>query len=64
MRQLLKNDRSMSNSLPSSQEMKTFDQCCGIHGAMRWRKGEKHALVTARRRHGKEVVKEGMEEVT
>ena len=64
LRVKIKNDRSMSNGLPSTQEMKTFDQCCGIHGAMRWRQGEKHALVTLRRRVAKEVIKEGLEEVT
>jgi hypothetical protein len=44
-----KNPATMTNSLPSSKEMAGYDQCCGIHGAARARKGAKHAASVERR---------------
>jgi hypothetical protein len=35
------NDASMHNGLMSTQDTKAYDQCCGIHGAMRERRGAK-----------------------
>lgn len=55
---ILHNDRSMYNGLESTQAMKHFDHCCGIHGAARLRAGIKHARVTRRRRNDKIVIKE------
>lgn len=60
----IKNDRTMFNGLPSTEELKTFDQCCGIHGAARQRKGIKHVRVTLRRRCDKQIIKQEMEEIT
>ena len=62
-RHVQKNPGTMANTLPSAQEQKSrHDQCCGIHGAARERKGLKHAKVTARRRVDKELVEEGLKE--
>jgi len=58
-----KNPRSMANALPSAQELKGRNQCCGIHGAARERKGLKHAKVTARRRLDKEIIEEALGEI-
>lgn len=61
--QVEQNDQSMSNGLPSSRKSDwRHCYCRGIHGAARERKGLKHAKVTARRRHDKEVIKEQLNE--
>lgn len=57
------NENSMANTLPSSESTKRDDQCCGIHGAARRRKGAKHGAICALRRHSKKVIQEGLEEV-
>lgn len=56
------NDASMHNGLMSSESRKRDDRCCGIHGAMRERKGAKKATSAARRRHDKEVINKELEE--
>lgn len=58
-----KNAATMANTLPSTQSMRHFDNCCGIHGAARRRKGEKRGTSAARRRFDKEVIKEVCEEL-
>lgn len=55
------NDGSMYNALPSSESMKRYDMCHGIHGAARERKGIKHATIAARRRHDKQVIQDQLE---
>lgn len=55
---------SMTNKIPSSQEMKHYDNCCGIHGAARLRKGMKHATVTERRRHEKDIINEQLAQLS
>lgn len=57
------NDRTMANTLPSTESLRHWDNCCGIHGAARRRKGEKHGTVCARRRHDKEVIQQELEEL-
>ena len=57
-----KNDRSMHNILPSSEEVKRYDNCCGIHGAARWRAGVKHGTRSKARIHDKEVILRDLEE--
>lgn len=54
------NDATMSNTLMPTQELKRYDQCCGIHGAMRERKGAKKATSAARRRKDKRVIQEAL----
>lgn len=49
--------RGMGNSLKSSEEMRHDDNCRGIHGAARARRGVKHASVTLSRRLGKEDIR-------
>ncbi len=58
------NDRSMANTLPSTAELRRggWDSCCGVHGLMRRRQGEKHGTVCARRRHDKQVIREQLRE--
>ena len=64
IKEVSKNPRSMSGKeLPSTDYLKTFDHCCGIHGAARERKGLKHAKVTARRRVDKEIVEEELSQL-
>jgi len=53
---------SMCNCLMSSQDAKSYDQCCGIHGAMRERRGAKKATSAARRRNDKIVIRQSLEE--
>ena len=56
---VLNNPRSMANSLPSSEWLVKVwgaDFCCGIHGAMRWRRGAKKGASTQRRRQGRDVI--------
>ena len=55
-------ETSMANSLPSSQSTKRMDNCRGIHGSAKKRKGAKHATVTARRRIEKELIKDQLED--
>lgn len=50
------NDSSMTNTLMHTRDLKTFDQCCGIHGAMRERRGAKKATSAARRRNDKRII--------
>jgi hypothetical protein len=54
------NDASMHNGLMSSEDAKGYDQCRGIHGAMRERRGAKKATSAARRRHDKIVIEEAV----
>lgn len=56
MERVLRNDASMSNSLESSSAVKREDQCCGIHGAIRERRGAKRATSAARRRYEKKLI--------
>lgn len=56
MGKVKRNDKSMGNGLPSAQERKTYDQCCGIHGAARERKGIKRGTNAARRRYEKDLI--------
>jgi hypothetical protein len=56
------NDATMANGLPSAESERHWDNCCGIHGAMRRRKGIKHGTVCARRRHDKEVIQAALSE--
>ena len=58
-----RNDRTMSNGLPSSESTKRDDQCCGIHGAARRRKGIKKGTNSARRRNDKNIVSCELEEM-
>jgi len=51
------NPSSMYNGLPSAEEMKSFDHCCGIHGAARARRGMKKAASAARRRQDKDIIR-------
>jgi hypothetical protein len=60
---VIRNPGSMSNSLPSTQEMRHFDHCCGIHGAARARKGAKHGASVSRRCNDKEIIKSLTEEM-
>ena len=53
---------SMANSLPSSQATKRMDNCCGIHGAAKARKGAKKATSAARRRNDKRIIKTALED--
>jgi hypothetical protein len=53
------NAASMHNNLMSSESRKRDDMCCGIHGAMRERRGAKKATSAARRRLDKEIIEEG-----
>lgn len=48
------NAASMHNGLMSSAELKGWDQCCGIHGAARERKGPSEQQV----RHEEGMIKE------
>ena len=56
------NDATMSNTLMSTQELKGWDQCCGIHGAARERKGAKKATSAARRRRDRRVIQDALSE--
>lgn len=56
------NDKSMANTLPSTESERHWDNCRGIHGAARRRAGIKHGTVCARRRHDKEVIQEQLKE--
>ena len=60
---VLINDASMHNGLMSTEDTKDYDQCCGIHGAMRERRGAKRATSAARRRRDKVIVQQGMEDL-
>lgn len=51
-----RNAASMSGKLPSTQSMRHYDWCCGIHGAARHRKGIKRGTSAARRRVDKELI--------
>ena len=55
-----KNSATMANTLPSSEFMKGYDQCCGIHGAARARRGIKKATSAARHRVCKKIIREEM----
>ena len=57
-----KNDSTMANTLASSQATKRMDNCCGIHGAMKARRGAKKATSSARRRHDKKVIIQALED--
>lgn len=57
-----KNDASMSGNLPSSQFLKRYDHCCGIHGAARKRKGFKRGKNAARRRFEKRLINDILNE--
>lgn len=61
-RKVAKNDASMANGLPSTQVLKTFDHCCGIHGAAKERRGIKRGTSAARRRYEKELISKLMSE--
>lgn len=61
--EVLKNPNSMANTLPSAQERKGWDQCCGIHGAARERKGAKHGASTQRRRLDKQIIESSLDEI-
>lgn len=56
MSEIRKNDSSMSGDLPSTQYLKMFDHCCGIHGVARERKGYKKGKNSARRRFEKKLI--------
>lgn len=56
MDRIINNSATMSNGLPSTQERKHWDHCCGIHGAARERKGIKRGTSAARRRYEKKLV--------
>lgn len=58
------NDATMANGLPSTRKSgRRKDYVCGIHGAMRERRGIKHGTVCARRRRDKEVIQAALDEV-
>ncbi len=50
------NDRSMDGHLPSTKVLVWYDHCCGIHGAMRERRGIKKGTSAARRRNDKAII--------
>lgn len=52
---------SMSGHLKSTNELKMYDHCCGIHGAARERRGLKHARITALRRQAKREIENSIE---
>lgn len=58
MRRVKKNSSRMSNTLPSSESIRHYDWCRGIHGAARNRRGIKRGTSAARRRNDKEVIKQ------
>lgn len=58
MRHVRRSDSSMANTLPSAEAWKRWDWCCGIHGAMKARRGIKHATACARRRNDRNVIDE------
>ena len=62
LKRVQKNDSTMANTLPSAQELKGYDHCCGIHGAARERKGIKNGTSAARRRHDKAVIDRSIQE--
>lgn len=57
-----KNAATMANTLPSSESTKRDDNCCGIHGAARKRKGIKSGTSSARRRFEKQLIENEMSE--
>lgn len=59
---ILHNDATMDGPLPSTQILKYYDHCRGIHGAARERKGTKRGTSAARRRHDKIVIAQALEE--
>lgn len=59
---IMKNDSTMANTLMRTRELKHYDQCRGIHGAMRERRGAKKATSSARRRHDKRVIISALED--
>ena len=62
-KRVLHNPGTMANTLPSTQELKGFDHCCGIHGAMRERRGIKHGTSAARRRVDKLILAQELQEM-
>jgi hypothetical protein len=54
---------SMSNGLLSSEAMRHYDNCRGIHGAAKARSGVKKATVHLSRRLGKRVVRDEKEKL-
>lgn len=59
---VMNNDASMYNGLMSSQELKMYDHCKGIHGAMKERRGAKKATSAARRRYEKQLISDALNE--
>ncbi len=63
MTRVMINDASMCNALMSSEDVaRELDCCCGIHGAMRERRGAKKATSAARRRYEKEIIERELKE--
>lgn len=62
MSRVKKNPASMANGLPSTESVRHYDWCCGIHGAARHRKGVKRGTSAARRRDEKRIIRAAMEE--
>lgn len=56
------NDSTMANTLMRTRDLKRMDQCRGIHGAMKERRGAKKATSAARRRHDKKVIIQSLED--
>lgn len=62
-KRIVKNGATMANTLPSSESEKRRDNCCGIHGAARKRRGIKRGTSAARRRHEKDLIAQEYEQV-
>lgn len=56
------NPETMSNTMMRTRDLKGHDQCCGIHGAIRERRGAKKATSAARRRQGKRYIESVLED--
>lgn len=61
---VMHNAASMKGDLPSTEVLKGYDHCCGIHGAARKRRGIKKGTSAARRRLERELIRKELEENT
>lgn len=61
-RDVERNAGSMSGKLASTRQMMIYDNCCGIHGAARDRRGMKRGKSAARRRNDLAVIREAVAE--
>lgn len=63
LNRVVKNPSTMSNTQLSAKELSSYDQCRGIHGAARQRKGVKKGTNSARRRLDKKIIDVSMDEM-